>query len=196
MESLTDPQTPAAASTPRRDRGSTFTEVLVAIVLMGIAFSAVIAGIRTIIAASSTSDDQAKVEAVLNSASDRLANWAYKPCPGANGEVYAPIVSAASSSVGWENSTVAIVSVEYWDPSNGGANTGDLIDADGSWSATNSFAGAGCNEDINLTTSRTLQKIRVSVTSPNGEITRVLDVVKSNVVADPTSTTTTTTTTP
>ncbi len=196
MDALNETPAPTHVGAPRRDRGNSFPEILMAIVLMGFAFSAVIAGIRTTIAASSTSDDQAKVEAVLNSASDRLANWAYMPCPGANGEVYAPIVAAASAAVGWENDTVAIESVEFWDPTRGGTVTGDPIDADGSWGPSNSIGGTDCNEDINLTTSRTLQKIRIRVTSPNGDISRTLDIVKSNIVADPTSTTVPTTTTP
>jgi type II secretory pathway pseudopilin PulG len=180
----------------RRDRGNTFNEVLIAVALMGFAFTAVITGMRTVIAASSRSDDAAKVEAALNSASDRLAAWSYTPCPGPNGEDYLPVVQAAVGNVGWaaRPDLISITNVRYWNSSRKADGSTSVNDADGSWASANSPSGV-CNEDIGLTTSRTLQMITIQVTSPSGEVVRSLDVVKSNVVADPTSTSTTTTTT-
>ena len=174
------------------DRGSTFVEILVAIILLGIAVSSVIAGLRMTIIASSTSDDQAKVEAVLTSASDRLSSSDYVPCPSlANGD-YAHLVAAAADTVDWAPEQVAIEEILFWDSSAGGTTTlaGDPIDADGAWATTNSFVDVNgqCNEDINLTTSRTLQRVTIRVTSPDGDTSRTIEVVKSPIVADPGST--------
>lgn len=192
MDTLTDHNARTGKNEPRRDSGSSFHEVLIAIVLMGFAFSAVIGGIRAVIAASSTSDETAKVEAVLNSASDRLANWTYTPCPGPNGEAYAPVVEAAKASVGWAAypNIVTIMPVKFWDPSLNAGGAESYNDADGGWVSSNSLASGDCNEDINLTTSRTLQKVTIRVSSPDGDVVRTLDVVKSNIVADPTPNTT------
>ena len=197
MSTVTRPPLRRTIDGRRPDAGSTFQEVLIAIVLMGFAFSAIIAGIRTVIVVSSLNDDQSKVDAVLNSASDRLANWAYRPCPGPNGEGYAPVVEAAAAAVdGSAQGTVQIIDVDYWDPSLNAPDPNHVIDADGGWVDSNSLAGNDCNEDISLTTSRTLQRITIQVTSPSGKVTRCLEVVKSNVISDPefgTSSTTTTT---
>lgn len=159
-----------------------------AIVLMGIAVSAVIVGLRTVIVASSRSDDQAKVEAVLISASDRLRAADYIPCPGSTYGDYGFLAAAAASTVGWEGDQVTIERIQFWDATAGGPATpgGDPVDADGEWAATNSLSGAvDCNPDINLTTSRTLQKLTIRVTAPSGGLTRTIDVVKSPIVADP-----------
>jgi type II secretory pathway pseudopilin PulG len=173
----------------RRDAGNTFTEILVAIVLMGFAVTSVIAGIRMTILVSSTSDEQAKVEAVLTSASDRLSSADYVPCPSLTDGDYAHLVAAAADTVDWQPEQVVIEEILFWDASAGGNVTpeGDPIDADGEWSATNSFIdGSGlCNQDINLTTSRTLQRVTISVTSPDGSTSRSIEVVKSPIVADP-----------
>ncbi|MFN3256564.1 MAG: type II secretion system protein J [Ilumatobacter sp.] len=171
-------------ATPR-DRGNTIMEVIIAIVLMGFAVSVIVAGIRMTIIVSSTSDSQAKVEAVLTSAADRLANWAYRPCPGENASDYVPIVQAAASAVGWDGSTIEIDDIAYWNPEQSNPS-GDSVPADGGWVDSNTLAGDECNEDINLTTSRTLQRITIRATSPDGDLSRTIEVVKSNIVADPT----------
>lgn len=167
----------------RPDRGNTFSEILVAIVLMGTAIVAVIGGIRGVISASKANEEQARVEAVLTSASDRLRAADYVPCPDVDGD-YGHLSAAAAAAVDWPASTVEIVDVEFWDASAGGTTaTGDEIEADGAWSSVNSLVTAsGCQPDINLTTSRTLQKLTIEVTSPDGRLTRSIEVVKSPIV--------------
>jgi len=197
MELHLDPHGDTTVAAPRRlrDRGNTLPELLVAIVLMGFAFSAVIAGLQVVIKSSSTSDDQAKVEAVLTSAADRLSSWSYLPCPGVNGEEYLPIVEAARAAVDWNDAAVEITDVKFWDPSLGQAGADNPVDADGGWVDENTLStdvDSTCNEDIGFTTSRTLQKVTIRVTSPDGDLTRSIQVVKSNIVADPNTTTTTT----
>ena len=155
------------------DAGFSLVELIVAISLMGIATTSVLGGLWTATSASNITNDKSKVEAVLSSAADRLTGWAYLPCPGddANGG-YLPVVQAAAGSVGWPSSTVTILGIGYWSP------TGD---AAGSWVAENGLGGTECNQAVGLSTSRTLQKVTLRVTAPDGRTVRELEVVKNDV---------------
>jgi len=159
-----DGQVPPAA----RDIGTTLIEILVTIVLLGGMVGVIMDGMWTSIRASRMSDDQAKVEAVLGSAADRLANYAYLPCPQLN-DGYEPIIQSASGAVNWSTSTVSVVSIEFWDPAMAGANK---------WQSAN----LACNDAAGLTTSKTLQRITIQVVSPQTGYARQLQVVKNNVV--------------
>ncbi len=169
----------------RRDRAFTLTEVLVSIVLMGTVITVILSAIFTLIRVSSSSSDAAKVEAVLTSAADRLAGWAYLSCPEANDSGYDVIVSAAAADVNWTHeNAIIITSIRYWDPLLGAAAdaTTDPNPADGGWADTNSLVDTdGCGEDVNFTTTRTLQQVTIEARSPDGAIVRQLEVVKSNV---------------
>ena len=155
------------------DAGFSLVELIVAISLRGIATTSVLGGLWTATSASNITNDKSKVEAVLSSAADRLTGWAYLPCPGddANGG-YLPVVQAAAGSVGWPSSAVTILGIAYWSP------TGD---AAGSWVAENGLGGTECNQAVGLSTSRTLQKITLRVTAPDGRTLRDLEVVKNDV---------------
>jgi hypothetical protein len=154
------------------DRGSSLIEVVIAVALMGIVVSGVLGAMWSAIRMSSFSDDQAKVEAVLGSAADRLANYAYIPCPTniSNGG-YLPIIQAASGTVDWPTSSVTLTQMYFWNPSS---------TSTGTWLTTNGLSGTECNETASLTTARTLQRITFMVTSPSG-YSKSLEVVKSNV---------------
>jgi prepilin-type N-terminal cleavage/methylation domain-containing protein len=155
------------------DGGFSLIEMIVAVSLMGIAAVSILGGLWSATRVSRIGNDKAKVEAVLSSATDRLTGWAYLPCPAADANGgYLPVVQAASATVGWPSSTVAILDITYWSP------TGD---ATGSWSATNGLAGADCNPAVGLTNARTLQKVTIRVTSPDGRTSRQLEVVKNDV---------------
>lgn len=155
------------------DAGFSLIELIVAISLMGIATTSVLGGLWTATSASNITNDKAKVEAVLSSAADRLTGWAYLPCPGDDlSGGYLPIVRAASGSVGWPSSTVTILGIAYWSPTS---------DAAGSWVAQNGLGGTECNQAVGLSTSRTLQKITLRVTAPDGRTVRDLEVVKNDV---------------
>lgn len=169
----------------RGDRGFTLTEVLVSIALMGSVITVILSAILTLIRVSTSSDDAAKVEAVLTSAADRLSGWAYLSCPEANDSGYDVIVSAAADDVNWvHEDAIVIKTIQYWDPLLG-ADLNAATDpnpADGGWAATNALVGSdGCGEDVNFTTTRTLQLVTIEATSPDGEIVRQLEVIKSNV---------------
>ena len=156
----------------RRDRGSSLIEVVIAVALMGIVVSGVLRALWSAIRLSRFSDDQAKVEAVLGSAADRLANYAYIPCPTNNSNGgYLPIIQAAAGTVDWPTTSVALTGMYFWNSTSASSGT---------WVTTNGLSGAECNETASLTTARTLQRITFMVTSPSG-YSKSLEVVKSNV---------------
>jgi hypothetical protein len=157
-----------SAPPPRTDGGNSFVEILISVALMGTIVVTLLYAMETTIRLSKISDDQAKVESVIGSAADRVANFAYKPCPGFDGDdAYLSIAQAAAPAVGWTGSTVTIDEVRFWDPENQ------------SWSESNGLE-ATCNSAISLTDSRTLQKVRIRVTAPGGSPSRTTDVVKAN----------------
>ena len=141
-----------------RDSGSTLTEVLVAIVLMGVAIVPIMmAGIVTI-KASATSRTAARVETVLANAADRV-NRAGENC---NYDVY---VQAAAQAEGWDSSQ-ATATYSYYVPA---ASPVTL----GTWEAGACPAG---NRPEGL-----VQKVTITVTGPNGHPTRTREMVKSDV---------------
>jgi Flp pilus assembly protein TadG len=160
----------------RTDGGVAIVENLVAIVLLGLIASSMLAGIYTVIRVSSFSDDQAKVSSVLGSASDRVANFAYSACPqtvdaGGNPiNTYQGIARGAVDGVGWDPSVVTVTKMEYWQPGNG-------------WVTSNGLAG-DCNSQSGLTQASAMQKVTISVTAESGGYTLENDVIKTPVIAD------------
>lgn len=152
----------------RRDRGYTLVEIVISIALMGTIVMSIMGGMWAVVRVARQNDDRAKVQAVLGSAADRIGNYQYVPCPE-DANSYQVIGEAAAAAVGWEASTVQIVDYQFWDPDTG------------SWAETNSIQGTECNQSVGLTTSKTLQKLTVEVTSPAGSYSTSLDVVKSDI---------------
>ena len=164
----------------KSDRGSSLIEVVIAVSLMGIVVAGVLGAMWSAIRMSQFSDDQAKVEAVLSSAADRLSNYAYIPCPAANGG-YLPIIQAAAGTVDWPTTTVTLTAMAYWTPPLSATSTSTNSNpSNGEWLATNGLSPLECNETASLTTARTLQRITFTVTSPAG-VSKSLEVVKANV---------------
>ena len=175
-----------AQSGRRRDRGFTLIETTLGIGLMGTVILVIISGIIGVIRVSSTSDDAARVEAMLTSAADRLSGWTYLSCPELNTDGgYAAVVSAAADDVDWSHpNALTIVDIKYWDPTLNPSPDPllDTLAADGGWADSNALeTTASCGEDVNLTTSRTLQRVAIEARSPSGKIVRQLEIVKSNV---------------
>ena len=157
----------------KQDRGSSLIEVVIAVSLMGLVVPGILGAMWSAIRLSSFSDDQAKVEAVLGGAADRLANYAYIPCPTSTGSGgYLPIIQAATGPVQWPSGAVALTKIEFWNP---------ISASTGTWQNINLLSSSECNESASLTTSRTLQRISFTVTAPSG-VSASLEVVKSNVI--------------
>ncbi len=152
---------------------------------MGTVILVIMSGIIGVIRVSSTSDDAARVEAMLTSAADRLAGWTYLSCPEKNDQGYDAVVGAASDDVDWHHAdALRIIDIEYWDPMMNPSPDPlvDTLAADGGWADSNALEGTtACGEDVNFTTSRTLQRVTIEARSPDASIVRQLQVVKSNV---------------
>lgn len=151
----------------RRDGGFSLAENLVAISLMGTVIMVIIGAMWSSVRISQFSDDQAKVEAVLGGAVDALGSVAFQPCPVVGGvnkyEEFAQI--GAGSVDGWAPSTVKITSMQWWDP----------IEQD--WTYDNGIGDAVCASTAFMSTAKTMQLLTVTVTTPNGEYSRSIDVI-------------------
>ncbi len=141
-----------------RDGGYTLTEVLVAVVLMGVAIVPIMmAGIVTI-KASATSRTASRVETVLANAADRV-NRAGESCD------YDVYVEAAAQAEGWSASQ-ATATYAYYVPATSPT-------ALGTWVA-GACPGATRPEGL-------VQKVTITVTGPNGHPIRTMEMVKSDV---------------
>lgn len=148
----------------RLDRGFTYVEAVITVVLMGVVVLPILAAVRGSIQAASVSRDAAEVETILVNAVDRVdrADRADFPC-----DLTAPAVAAVEAS-DWEHDDVAsLVTVEH-----------AYLDDDGSW--TTDGTGTACPGGI-LPPRNLIQRISISVTSPDGDVTRTIEVIKSDV---------------
>ena len=146
----------ARGETRRRekaDRASSLIEIVVAISLMGVIMLPLMAAVRTSIKASVTNEAAATAETAIVDAADRI-NRAPMACD------YAVYVRAAVQIRGWDPDQ-ATISHEYWD-----------VDTD-SWQP------GGC--ELAVPTDRLVQRLEVSISAPQGGITRSIEVLKSNV---------------
>jgi prepilin-type N-terminal cleavage/methylation domain-containing protein len=148
-------------SRPGRDGGFSFIEVVVTIVLLGVVVTAILTAVRASIQASSVSRTAAQVESVLLNAVDRV-NRAPRADVTFQCDLTAPVVAAVETQ-GWP---VANASVSQ-----------EFLDA-GSWQTGLPGAEAcppgGFRQGL-------VQRISITITSPDGELSRSIQVVKSDV---------------
>lgn len=145
------------------DDGFSLIEVVIVVMLMGLVITSVLSAVITSIATSSVTRLGARVETVIVNAADRV-NRAPKSCD------YAPYAQAAAQTEGWATSTTAVTQ-EYLVP--GAAPT-----AAGTWQSgtgTTPACPAGALADL------LVQRVSITVTSPNGRVSRFIQVVKSDV---------------
>jgi prepilin-type N-terminal cleavage/methylation domain-containing protein len=138
------------------ESGFTLVEMLIAVFIMGLIATAVLGALGTVVRASRSSNELARVEAVMSAAADRLEVTPYIPC--ATTSSYAPPVKSASGTVEWGPSTVSVLSVTYW---NGTA-----------------FVAGPCSTTSTL---NAIQRITFEVVSPDGVARRQMEVVKTDV---------------
>ena len=166
----------AAVSRRRRDRGSTFVEVLVSLVLLGTAVGGTLTALRTTIVSSRHDEDQTDAHAMLLAAEDALYRAPYYACvapgPGPDGpdpddgidvaEIrasYEAAVDAAPRPPGWATATVSISSFEFWAKSNGTPSWVPL-----------------CSTDPSVR--RSAQLITLLILSPTNDVGKTIQVVK------------------
>ena len=147
----------------RRDRGFTLPEVLITIVLMGTVLLAVLAAVQTNIVASSTSRAAARAESVIVNVADRV-NRAPKVC---DYKIYA---EAAVMTEGWDPSTV---SIQQWRYVYSGYHDGSVPES--------GWASGACAVGLTAAPELLVQKVSISVTTPDGKVTRTIELVKSDV---------------
>lgn len=165
-------QTDAGAKTPSAGAsGFTLVEVLVALMILGITFGAVLGGMATSINTSDLHRQQAQVQAVLASAVEKVKSPETVRVACATRATYLgaarSVAPAANSSVvprveAWLSTTISVVSVTYSD-GNGGFGT-------------------TCYDKVAYEVGGrrllTLQLIEIRVTHPGGRVNRTLSFVK------------------
>lgn len=169
---LRDADQPNEQSASRNDRGFTLPEVVAAIALTGSLILAVVLGVNALVTASSVSDNQADLEAVLGAAADKLTLEGWQPCPVEADTSYELVAKQAAQRVGWSEDAVWIdpSDILYWDISTG------------SWSSANPFEQDGtCNMIPTIAAASRMQLVTVNATSPAGVQTRSIDVVVAEI---------------
>jgi hypothetical protein len=156
-----------ALSPIHRDRGASMIEILVSILLMGVAVSTILPARWVSVRASQTSDSQAEVLAVLSDSANRLsrAGWVICPQDDATGG-YKVQVDAAAAEKGWGPGAVGITAFSCWDL------------AAQIWTMTNTLEDGGCaGVDDSMTPDQTLQRVTVTAATPDGRFTRSIEVI-------------------
>ena len=153
---------------PAGDRGSTFIELLVAIVLLGTVVVGTLAGLRAAITGSEIDRDHSRAFVWLQSATDAIATTPYLSCatnaPGVILGAYRAAVAAVPRPDGWDptsGATIDVTSVTYLSRSAG-------VDVWGSTCASGNAASPVYP-----------QLVAIRVTDPDGELIRTLEVIKS-----------------
>jgi type II secretory pathway pseudopilin PulG len=147
----------------RRDSGVSLVEIVISIVLMGTVVVAILNATSSSIRTSSVSRDAAQVETVVVNAADRL-NRAPIRC---DIDGYTEYAVAAVRSQGWwtnegEFARAAEVRHEFYDPT-----------ASPPWRE-----GVCPVDDFGK---RLIQRVTVTITSPERSVSRTIQVVKSDV---------------
>jgi len=145
-----------------RDHGFSLVEIVITIVLMGTVLIAIMNASITGIKASSASTDLAQIETVLQNAADRV-NRAPLKCD------YGMYVQAAAQAAHW-SPTQATATYRWFQP-------GADATAPGSWKTAPD--GFGCSTPG--VAGKDVQLVTITIVSPNGRVTRSMQVVKSNV---------------
>jgi prepilin-type N-terminal cleavage/methylation domain-containing protein len=163
-------KTTAARTRSKRDGGYSLPEILVSLVLMGTLMSAVMAGMFTIINASTISDNEAELDAVLGAAADALGDTLFEACPDNGDEnAYLQFAQTGALAVGWPAESVQIEKTLYWDPY-----------AD-DWSISSGLTLGQCDAAVWLSSAKTMQKLVIVATTPDQVDSRRLEVVITDI---------------
>ena len=97
----------------REQRGDTLVEILMTIVIIGIAFTGILAGLATSSRMSGIHKQQANADVVLTSAAESVKKQTYVACPLVALTSYSP-TSGVTLPSGWSASNVTITSITKW----------------------------------------------------------------------------------
>ena len=145
----------------RDERGESLVEILIAMMILGIAAAALLGGLATGFFSSGIHREQTDSGALLASAGESLLDDTlnpYYPCATlANiAHEYNP-TNGVSIPTGWSTSDVAITAISWWTAAQ---NTGQQFATSGSCPDT---ASGGVLQ---------MQKITVTITSPDGKVSQ------------------------
>ena len=145
-----------------RDAGVTLVEILITIVLMGTVVAGILALTQTSIIASKTSEDAARVESALLTAAERVerADRLLFPC---DDDLPKPVEAAAQLKLG-------VTDVEA--PNYAKVET-EHLDQTGTW-APGACPGGVYQPNL-------VQRITITMTSPDTGLTRSLEVIKGDI---------------
>lgn len=146
-----------------RDLGYSLTEVVIAIALISIVVIGMLQAVRTSVEASSVSRAAAQVETAVVNAADRV-NRAPKACD------YTIYAQAAVQTQGWAPEAATVVH-EYYVP-------GPDARTNGSWQ-TGSVDYPACPGPD--TPDLLVQRVTITIFSPDADVRRSIQVVKSDV---------------
>jgi prepilin-type N-terminal cleavage/methylation domain-containing protein len=139
-----------------RDAGFSIIEIVATIAVMAILIAPLMSAVIATVRGSRLSRNLAQIETVLQNAADRV-NRAPVRCPD-----YLVYVQAAAQSIGWPPDSASATYAHY-----------DVTAAPNPWVA-GACIGASPTDLI-------VQRVTITVTSPDGQVTRTLQVVKSDV---------------
>jgi prepilin-type N-terminal cleavage/methylation domain-containing protein len=151
-----------------RDRGFTFIETVVTVMLIAIVMVPVLEAVRSAVRASSRSHSASQIETVIINVADRV-NRAPSQCD------YTNYARAAVLTQGWytgpgQYNQAATVSHEWYDT------------ATKTWmSKPAGSAAPGCPGSGLVEADLLVQRVTISVTNPDGQSSRTIQVVKSDV---------------
>jgi Tfp pilus assembly protein PilV len=165
------------------DSGATFVEMLVSIVLLGTTVIAVLVALQASTVASTVDAEHARAYALLHEASDAVFTAERMSCLSGPASAlidhYDDTFTALTAPQGWEAVAPVITRIEYLNVSDTTGTTvytwGPLcfegpVDADGDGTVEP-------DEDFTDVPLKS-QKITISVTSPDGSFTKLIETVK------------------
>jgi prepilin-type N-terminal cleavage/methylation domain-containing protein len=150
-----------AADDPRRDAGFSLVESVVAVALIGISVIPIMVAAYALVKNTSYNRNATRVETVLSNAADRV-NRAGGSCG------YLDYYQAAVQSAGWNIDQVE-VHYEWYQP-------GATAAVPGIWHADPD----GCPDDTGYT-DELVQRVTITLESPDRTVTRSVEVVKSKI---------------